>query len=494
MSDKNNILKKIEQGEKELFLLKNSTETPNEEMKKIQEKNASLKEELWGKNIHEVIYYTVKDENNSVIKEFDTLQEAEEWLKGNKNDDMKYISGFMQFRDEDEDVLEEFVLYERKIGLHGAEKEILDSEIGKETKMNRFETLSALTKLNYENLEQSFGMVINEAMDEMDNLYEDIGVYLLRLIEKNKDDDVALSLIDQTVTAITGYGLDTLSNRLKEKIIEDLQEELTNVINERETDGLDDATADELDEKYLDISNLIESIKNPSVEEAEKPDSLPKSNYKRLIDEVCDTDFHENCYCGDWSFKVSYFSSSFELSYKDKIVVACEDNEIVDVAWGWILEKVFVRDVLKDILDNAPGVHLDIRTVETEDGLYALGYVDGSVHISEMFDDKDALALCEYERAWIASKRNESDAEKMDYVVYWDQGNSWCSVMDVYEGVTRDEFLREIQSKYIENKAKAQNNTDKHNASLETMINSAKEQADKSCGKPQQRENNTKVK
>lgn len=360
--------------------------------------------------------------------------------------------------------------------------------------MNRYETLSKLNALNLENLEQSFGQVINEAMWEMDNSYEDIGGFLLRLIERNKDDEVALSFINQTVTAITGYGLDTLGRRLEGKILEDLQEELTNVINEKETDGLDAVTAEELDEKHLDISNMIETIKGFSSFGTEKADVMLESDYKSLMHEVCDTDFRENCHCGDWCFKVSYFTFSFELSYKDKKVVACENNEIVDVAWGWRFENVSICHILKDILDNAPNVRLDIETIVTEDGFYALGYVDGSVHISEFFDGNDAQILTEYERAWIASKRNETDAEKMDYVVYWDQGNSWCSVMNVYECVTRDEFIKKIKSKYIEDEGKAQNNVGKPNASLESMINSAKEQADKSCGKPQQRENNVKVK
>ena len=60
---------------------------------------------------HEVIYYTVEDEGGFVFKEFDTLDEAREWLKENKYDDMKYIAGFKQIRDEDDDVLDETEIY-----------------------------------------------------------------------------------------------------------------------------------------------------------------------------------------------------------------------------------------------------------------------------------------------------------------------------------------------------------------------------------------------
>ena len=61
--------------------------------------------------MHEVIYYTVEDEAGFVFKEFDTLDEAREWIKENKDDDMKYIAGFKQIRDEDDDVLDETEIY-----------------------------------------------------------------------------------------------------------------------------------------------------------------------------------------------------------------------------------------------------------------------------------------------------------------------------------------------------------------------------------------------
>lgn len=64
---------------------------------------------------HEVIYYTIEDESCFIIKEFDTLEEAKKWLEKNKDEDMKYICGFKQIRDENEDVLEEHVIYEELI-------------------------------------------------------------------------------------------------------------------------------------------------------------------------------------------------------------------------------------------------------------------------------------------------------------------------------------------------------------------------------------------
>ena len=64
---------------------------------------------------HEIIYYTVEDESCFIFEEFDTLEEAKEWLKENKEEDMTFICGFKQIRDEDEDVLDEITIYEEKI-------------------------------------------------------------------------------------------------------------------------------------------------------------------------------------------------------------------------------------------------------------------------------------------------------------------------------------------------------------------------------------------
>ena len=66
-------------------------------------------------NTHEIIYYTVEDSSGFIFEEFDTLEEAKEWFKENKDEDMEYICGFKQIRDEDEDVLDEIVIYEEKV-------------------------------------------------------------------------------------------------------------------------------------------------------------------------------------------------------------------------------------------------------------------------------------------------------------------------------------------------------------------------------------------
>ena len=64
---------------------------------------------------HEVIYYTIENDDCFILQEFDTLEKARSWLKYNKDEDMKWICGFKQIRDEDEDVLEEEVIYEEMI-------------------------------------------------------------------------------------------------------------------------------------------------------------------------------------------------------------------------------------------------------------------------------------------------------------------------------------------------------------------------------------------
>jgi hypothetical protein len=64
---------------------------------------------------HEVVYYTIEDENGFIFEEFDTLKEAKRWLKRNQDEDMKYICGFKQIRDEEEDCLEEITIMEERI-------------------------------------------------------------------------------------------------------------------------------------------------------------------------------------------------------------------------------------------------------------------------------------------------------------------------------------------------------------------------------------------
>ena len=70
--------------------------------------------------MHDVIYYTVEDENGFIFEEFDTLKEAKRWFRKNKSECIDrnkdiYICGFKQIRDNYEDVVEEEVAYEKKV-------------------------------------------------------------------------------------------------------------------------------------------------------------------------------------------------------------------------------------------------------------------------------------------------------------------------------------------------------------------------------------------
>ena len=70
--------------------------------------------------MHDVIYYTVEDENGFIFEEFDTLKEAKRWFQKNKSECIDgnkdiYICGFRQVRDKYEDVVVEVTVYEKKV-------------------------------------------------------------------------------------------------------------------------------------------------------------------------------------------------------------------------------------------------------------------------------------------------------------------------------------------------------------------------------------------
>lgn len=157
-------------------------------------------------------------------------------------------------------------------------------------------------------------------------------------------------------------------------------------------------------------------------------------------------DFYQRtCSVGDWCFEVSG-AGNIVVSHKGDAVVSCENNQIIDAKWGSRIADIEVRDILSGLLKHVPHIHLDAMSVRTEDCLDALGY-DGPAY---PIADVPGLEDIDYYRAWVTNKENQTDPEKADYVVYWDQGNTWCEVLAVFEGVTHEEFVAAMHSKYAE--------------------------------------------
>lgn len=174
-----------------------------------------------------------------------------------------------------------------------------------------------------------------------------------------------------------------------------------------------------------------------------------QSDFDGIMELAKKVDFQADCVNGSWGFK-RLGEGKFEITYKDNMVVRCEDHQIVDAAWGYVFDNTHLYQVLRSVLEQIPGVRLDAKTIQTDDCLIALGYVDGSVYIGEV-PGCEGLDLI-YERAWVASRENKENPETRDYVVYWDQGNSWCSVAHEIIGVTPEKFVEKIKAEISKSK------------------------------------------
>lgn len=155
--------------------------------------------------------------------------------------------------------------------------------------------------------------------------------------------------------------------------------------------------------------------------------------------------FESTCSVGNWSFKKSG-AHSFVIAYNGEPVVTCDNNQIIDAKWGSRVADVEVYDVLSSVLAYLPHIHLDPMTIRTDDGFALLGFDGPSLKIAEIPGMEDI----DYYRAWVTSKPNATDPAKQDHIVYWDQGNTWCEVLAVFDGVTHEEFVSELHKKYNE--------------------------------------------
>lgn len=72
----------------------------------------------------------------------------------------------------------------------------------------------------------------------------------------------------------------------------------------------------------------------------------------------------------------------------------------------------------------------------------ALGYTDFAERVSFLFEEENRF----FDYAWTVSKPNQSDPATKDYIAFWDQGNSWCEIFGVYEGITPEKFLDELKN------------------------------------------------
>lgn len=172
------------------------------------------------------------------------------------------------------------------------------------------------------------------------------------------------------------------------------------------------------------------------------PDS-PKKDFEKLMAIAAERHFKENCYAGKWSFDISDVNS-FSISYNGESVVVCDNNEIIDAKWGSRIDDIEVYSVLKYVLKHLPHIKLDPMTIRTDDGFSLLGFDGPSLQIADIPGMEDI----DYYRAWVTSKPNTVDPAKKDHIVYWDQGNTWCEVLAVFQGVTHEEFVSEMHKKY----------------------------------------------
>lgn len=174
------------------------------------------------------------------------------------------------------------------------------------------------------------------------------------------------------------------------------------------------------------------------------PDSI-KNDFERLMQLAAERHHTSNCSVGNWASETSN-AGTFVVLHNGETVVACDNDQIVDAKWGCRIADVEIYDILKNLLEHIPYTHLDPKVIRTDDCLGILGYEGPSHRIADIPGMEDI----DYYRAWVISKSNEADPVKMDHIVYWDQGNTWCEVLAVFVGVTHEEFVAEMHDKYNE--------------------------------------------
>ena len=168
-----------------------------------------------------------------------------------------------------------------------------------------------------------------------------------------------------------------------------------------------------------------------------------RNDFEKLMVLAAEDYFEESRSVGNWSFDIAG-ANTFVISYNGESVVVCDSSQITDAKWGSRIDGVEVYDVLRSVLEHLPHIQLDPMTIRTDDGFSVLGYDGPSFRIADIPGMEDI----DYYRAWVTSKPNEVDPAKKDHIVYWDQGNTWCEVLAVFQGVTHEEFVSEMHKKY----------------------------------------------
>lgn len=170
-----------------------------------------------------------------------------------------------------------------------------------------------------------------------------------------------------------------------------------------------------------------------------------KNEFDILMEQAAQHQFTKPCSVGDWSFEPGS-TGTFAVVHNGEAVVTSEHGQIIDVKWGRRIADIEVHHILSSLIEHIPNVQLDIMAIRTEDCLDVMGYHGPSSRIADI----PGLEDIDYYRAWVTTKENPLDPEKTDYVVYWDQGNTWCEVLASFEGVTHGEFVAKLHSKYQE--------------------------------------------
>lgn len=167
------------------------------------------------------------------------------------------------------------------------------------------------------------------------------------------------------------------------------------------------------------------------------------NDFENLMALAAENHFEQSCSVGSWKFNRSS-ANTFIISHNGEPVVVCDNNQITDAKWGSRIAGVEVYGVLRSVLEHLPNIQLDPMTIRTDEGFSVLGYDGPSLRIAEIPGTEDI----DYYRAWVTSKPNTVDPAKKDHIVYWDQGNTWCEVLAVFQGVTHEEFVSDMHKKY----------------------------------------------
>ena len=173
------------------------------------------------------------------------------------------------------------------------------------------------------------------------------------------------------------------------------------------------------------------------------------NNFEKMMEEIRLKEYRENVEYGNWKFIVSKTKSgTFSVFHENDEAITIENYKITEVMWGYGFrennELIDCSDILKAVL-SIPDVHLNVYDVQTDDGLAALGYWDAT-HLMSL----DEEINLDYERGWYASKPGK-EKDKKDFVLFWDNGNSWCSVDKVFENMNEEEFHKKVK-KYLKEK------------------------------------------